>query len=40
MTNQEKIGVQFEGKENYVQEVFDDISPFYDKMNNIMTFGM
>ena len=40
MANEQKIGVQFEGKENYVQEVFDDISPFYDKMNNIMTFGM
>lgn len=40
MEEQRKIGVQFEGKENYVQEVFDDISPFYDKMNNIMTFGM
>ncbi|MGI5825051.1 MAG: ubiquinone/menaquinone biosynthesis methyltransferase [Bacillota bacterium] len=40
MTEQQKIGVQFEGKEDYVQEVFDDISPFYDKMNNIMTFGM
>ncbi len=40
MTEEKKIGVQFEGKEHYVQEVFDDISSFYDKMNNIMTFGM
>lgn len=40
MTEEQKIGVQFQGKEDYVQEVFDDISGFYDKMNNIMTFGM
>lgn len=40
MTEEQKKGVQFEGKEVYVQEVFDDISGFYDKMNNIMTFGM
>lgn len=40
MTDEQKIGVQFQGKQDYVQEVFDDISGFYDKMNNIMTFGM
>ena len=40
MTEEQKKGVQFEGKEVYVQEVFDDISGFYDKMTNIMTFGM
>lgn len=35
-----KTGVQFEGKETYVKNVFHDIADVYDKMNNIMTFGM
>ena len=35
-----KQGVQFEGKESYVKDVFRDIADVYDKMNNIMTFGL
>ena len=41
MAEKEKlVGVQFEGKETYVKGVFGDVARVYDKMNNIMTFGM
>lgn len=33
-------GNQFEGKKEYVQDVFSDIAPYYDKMNGIMSMGM
>ncbi len=33
-------GVQFEGKETYVKDVFTEIASYYDEMNEIMTMGM
>lgn len=36
----EKIGNQFEGKKEYVEDVFSEIAPYYDKMNGIMSMGM
>lgn len=33
-------GKQFEGKEEYVKEVFTEIASYYDEMNNIMSMGM
>lgn len=33
-------GTQFEGKEEYVKEVFTEIADYYDEMNEIMTIGM
>lgn len=33
-------GTQFEGKEEYVKDVFTEIAEYYDEMNNIMTMGM
>lgn len=36
----EKIGNQFEGKKEYVEDVFEEIAPYYDKMNGIMSMGM
>jgi len=35
-----KTGVQFEGKADYVQEVFQEIAPFYDKANKLISLGM
>lgn len=40
MIEEEKVGNQFEGKEGYVKDVFEDIAPYYDKMNGIMSMGM
>ncbi|MFA6710353.1 MAG: ubiquinone/menaquinone biosynthesis methyltransferase [Candidatus Methanomethylophilaceae archaeon] len=40
MTEEDKVGNQFEGKEGYVKDVFEDIAPYYDKMNGIMSMGM
>lgn len=33
-------GTQFEGKEDYVKDVFTEIAEYYDEMNDIMTMGM
>ena len=33
-------GNQFEGKEEYVKDVFEEIAEYYDKMNDIMSIGM
>ena len=33
-------GNQFDGKEDFVKEVFTEIADYYDEMNNIMTMGM
>lgn len=33
-------GTQFEGKEEYVKDVFTEIADYYDEMNEIMTMGM
>ncbi len=33
-------GNQFEGKQEYVQDVFNEIAEYYDKMNGIMSMGM
>ncbi|AGI48095.1 ubiquinone/menaquinone biosynthesis methyltransferase [Thermoplasmatales archaeon BRNA1] len=33
-------GTQFEGKEEYVKDVFTQISSFYDEMNDIMSMNM
>lgn len=33
-------GTQFEGKEDYVKDVFTEIAHYYDEMNDIMTMGM
>lgn len=33
-------GTQFEGKEEYVKDVFTEIADYYDEMNDIMTMGM
>ena len=35
-----QIGNQFEGKEEYVKDVFSEIAEYYDKMNGIMSMGM
>lgn len=41
MTEEDKqLGIQFEGKEVYVKDVFTEISSYYDEMNNIMSMGM
>lgn len=40
MSDEEKIGNQFEGKKEYVEDVFEEIAPYYDKMNGIMSMGM
>ena len=40
MSEEEQVGNQFEGKEKYVKDVFEDIAPYYDKMNGIMSMGM
>lgn len=33
-------GTQFEGKEEYVKDVFTEIAGYYDEMNDIMSMGM
>jgi demethylmenaquinone methyltransferase/2-methoxy-6-polyprenyl-1,4-benzoquinol methylase len=33
-------GTQFEGKEEYVKDVFTEIADYYDEMNDIMSMGM
>ena len=33
-------GTQFDGKEEYVKDVFTEIADYYDEMNRIMTMGM
>jgi demethylmenaquinone methyltransferase/2-methoxy-6-polyprenyl-1,4-benzoquinol methylase len=33
-------GTQFEGKEDYIKDVFTEIADYYDDMNNIMTMNM
>ncbi|MFA7622647.1 MAG: class I SAM-dependent methyltransferase, partial [Candidatus Methanomethylophilaceae archaeon] len=40
MEEDKKAGNQFEGKDVYVKDVFNDIAPYYDKMNGIMSVGM
>ncbi|MDO5852636.1 MAG: ubiquinone/menaquinone biosynthesis methyltransferase [Thermoplasmata archaeon] len=41
MTEDElKKGVQFEGKEEYVKDVFTEIADYYDEMNEIMSMHM
>jgi len=41
MTEEElKKGVQFEGKETYVKDVFTEIAEYYDEMNEIMSMHM
>ena len=35
-----KKGNQFEGKEEYVRDVFTEIAGYYDEMNDIMSMGM
>ncbi|MDR3075157.1 MAG: ubiquinone/menaquinone biosynthesis methyltransferase [Candidatus Methanoplasma sp.] len=33
-------GTQFEGKEEYVKDVFTEIASYYDEMNDMMSMGM
>jgi len=33
-------GTQFEGKEEYVKDVFTEIASYYDEMNDLMSMGM
>ncbi len=41
MTEEETLkGVQFEGKEEYIKDVFTEIADYYDEMNDIMSMGM
>lgn len=40
MMSDELKGNQFEGKETYVKDVFEEIAEYYDKMNGIMSMGM
>ncbi|MBO4568896.1 MAG: bifunctional demethylmenaquinone methyltransferase/2-methoxy-6-polyprenyl-1,4-benzoquinol methylase UbiE [Candidatus Methanomethylophilaceae archaeon] len=41
MTEEElKKGNQFEGKEEYIKDVFTEIADYYDEMNDIMSMGM
>ncbi|MBR6204295.1 MAG: ubiquinone/menaquinone biosynthesis methyltransferase [Candidatus Methanomethylophilaceae archaeon] len=35
-----KKGNQFEGKEEYIKDVFTEIADYYDEMNDIMSMGM
>ena len=37
---EEKKGNQFEGKEEYVKDVFTEIADYYDEMNEIMSMHM
>ncbi len=40
MSDNKTPGNQFDGKETYVKDVFEEIAPYYDKMNDIMSMGM
>ena len=40
MKDNEQLGIQFEGKDVYVKDVFTEISSYYDEMNDIMSMGM
>lgn len=44
MNNKQKkivqIGNQFVGKEEYIKSIFQNIAPYYDVMNKIMTWGI
>ncbi|MDR0887621.1 MAG: ubiquinone/menaquinone biosynthesis methyltransferase [Candidatus Methanoplasma sp.] len=41
MAEETKInGTQFEGKEEYVKDVFTEIASYYDEMNDLMSMGM
>ncbi len=40
MTEETKKGVQFEGKEEYIKDVFTEIADYYDEMNEIMSMGL
>lgn len=41
MTEEElKTGNQFEGKEEYIRDLFTEIADHYDEMNDIMSLGM
>lgn len=40
MKEDEQLGIQFEGKDVYVKDVFTEISSYYDEMNDIMSMGM
>ncbi len=40
MEEELKKGVQFEGKEEYVKDVFTEIADYYDEMNEIMSMHM
>lgn len=40
MTEELKKGNQFEGKEEYVKDVFTEIADYYDEMNEIMSMHM
>ncbi len=41
MTDDTKAnGTQFEGKEEYVKDVFTEIASYYDEMNETMSMGM
>jgi len=33
-------GTQFEGKEEYIKDVFTEIASYYDEMNELMSMGM
>ena len=35
-----KTGTQFEGKEEFIKDVFTEIAGYYDEMNEIMSMGM
>ena len=40
MEEEKQLGIQFEGKDVYVKDVFTEISSYYDEMNDIMSIGM
>lgn len=40
MEEELKKGVQFEGKEDYIKDVFTEIADYYDEMNEIMSMHM
>lgn len=40
MEEEKQLGIQFEGKDVYVKDVFTEISSYYDEMNDIMSLGM
>jgi demethylmenaquinone methyltransferase/2-methoxy-6-polyprenyl-1,4-benzoquinol methylase len=40
MEEELKTGTQFEGKEEYIKDVFTEIAEYYDEMNEIMSMHM